>query len=102
MSDDSGKTPVVVDDVTEVRPSWIWIKDAKGFGSVTVTLLAVSFWVTTFAYIMSIVEKIGPVSVRPFDIGACSSYFAPILVLYFSRKYTQAKFSTDTVKVDEK
>lgn len=78
-------------DVTEVKPAWYWIKDSKGYGSVTVTMVFISFWVTTFAYIASIVDKVGPVSVRPFDIGACSAYFIPILTLYFGRKFTDAK-----------
>ena len=68
------------------------MKDAAGYKSVTTTLVFVSFWVTTIAYILSMFEKIGPVTIRPFDIGACASYFAPILTLYFSRKYTDAKF----------
>ena len=82
----------------EQDSAWYWIKDAKGTASVTVTFATVSFWVTTFAYIMSIVEKLGPVSIRPFDVSACSSYLIPILTLYFGRRYTEAKFSSDTTK----
>lgn len=78
-------------DVTEVKPAWYWIKDSKGYGSVTVTFTTVAFWVTTAAYIMSMVEKVGPVSIRPFDVAACSAYFIPILTLYFGRKWTEAK-----------
>lgn len=81
-------------DPTEVKPTWYWIKDAKGYGSVTVTMMFVAFWVTTLAYILSIVDKIGPVSIRPFDISATSTYFIPILTLYFGRKFTDAKFGT--------
>lgn len=78
-------------DVAEVKPAWYWIKDSKGYGSVTVTMVFISFWVTTLAYVASIVDKVGPVSIRPFDIGACSAYFVPILTLYFGRKLTDAK-----------
>ena len=85
-------------DPTEVKPSWIWIRDAKGFGSVTVTLVFVSFWVTTLAYIASIFEKIGPVQIRTFDVAACSAYFLPIVCLYFGRKATDAKFAVDALK----
>jgi hypothetical protein len=83
-------------DVTQVKPAWYWVKDSKGYGSVTVTFTTVAFWVTTMAYIMSMVEKIGPVSIRPFDVGACSAYFIPILCLYFGRKATEAKFNQDS------
>lgn len=78
-------------DVSEVKPAWYWIKDAKGFGSITATMVFVAFWVTTLAFVASIFDKIGPVSIRPFDVGACSAYFIPVLTLYFGRKFTDAK-----------
>lgn len=88
--------PVVQDTPTgdpgEVKPAWYWIKDSKGYGSVTVTMVFVSFWVTTLAYIMSIVDHVGSIAIRPFDVAACSAYFVPILTLYFGRKFTEAKF----------
>lgn len=93
MADDN-----VQPDVSVVRPTWYWIKDSKGYGSVTVTLLFVAFWVTTVAYIMSMVEKIGPVVIRPFDVAATSVYLIPILTLYFGRRFTEAKFVADTLK----
>ena len=83
------------DDPTKVKDSWLWIKDSKGYGSVTVTFVTVAFFVTTFAFILSIVERIGPLVIRPFDVAACSAYFIPTLTLYFGRKYTEAKHGTD-------
>lgn len=85
-------------DPAQVKPTWYWIKDTKGFGSVTVTLVFVSFWVTTAAYILSMFEKIGSLQIRPFDVAACGSYFLPILTLYFGRKFTDAKFNSDSTK----
>jgi len=82
--------PVEV-DVAEVTPAWYWIKDAKGHGSITATMVFVAFWVTTLAFVASIFDKVGPVSIRPFDVGACSAYFIPVLTLYFGRKFTDAK-----------
>jgi len=79
----------------KVNDSWLWIKDSKGYGSVTVTFTTVAFWVTTFAYLISIVEKVGPVEIRQFDVAACSAYFIPILTLYFGRKFTEAKFKSE-------
>lgn len=78
-------------DPTEVKDSWLWIRDSKGHGSVTVTFVTVAFFVTTLAYVLSIVSKIGPLEIRPFDVSACSSYFIPLLTLYFGRKWTEAK-----------
>ena len=85
-------------DPTEVKDSWLWIKDSRGFGSVTVTFLTIAFFVTTLAYIASIVENVGGLAVRPFDVAACSAYFIPILTLYFGRKATEAKFAADVIK----
>jgi len=33
---------------------------------------------------------------RPFDTGACSAYFIPLLTLYFGRRWTDAKFSSES------
>lgn len=79
-------------DPGTVKPAWYWIKDSNGYGSVTVTLVFVSFWVTTAAYVLSIFEKVGTFQVRPFDVAACSAYLGPILAVYFGRKWTDAKF----------
>lgn len=69
---------------------WYWLRDAQGYGSITVTLVLFAFWVTTIAYILSTVESIGNIKLRPFDIGAASTYLIPILTLYFGRKWTDS------------
>jgi hypothetical protein len=74
--------------------SWFWIKDSAGNASATVTFAAIAFWVTTLAYLLSIVEKIGPLEVRPFDVAACGTYMIPILGLYFGRRWTDAKLGS--------
>lgn len=86
MSEEETKT-----DVSEVKPSVWWIKNSRGYGSVTLTFVTIAFWVTTLAYVLSIVEKIGPLTIRPFDTGACAAYLIPILTLYFGRKWTESK-----------
>ena len=93
MADETQNT-TVSQDPSVVKPAWYWIKDSSGYGSVTVTLVFVAFWVTTAAYVLSIFEKVGGVQVRPFDVAACSSYLGPILAVYFGRKWTDAKFGT--------
>jgi hypothetical protein len=81
-----------------VKPSWYWVKDSRGNASVSTTLVWVAFWVTTIAYISSIVEAIGPVTFRQFDVAACSSYFGALLVLYFGRRFTETKYSSGEKK----
>jgi hypothetical protein len=80
-------------DPTEVKPAWFWIRDAKGYGSVTVTMVFIAFWVTTLAYIVSIIDHIGSLNIRPFDVSACGAYLVPILTLYFGRRWTDAKYN---------
>lgn len=75
------------------KSSWIWLKDSAGFPSVTVTMLTVSFWVTTILYCLSQFQSIGPVQFRAFDVGACGAYFGSILALYFGRRFTEAKYA---------
>ena len=84
---------VAVSELEKLKPSWFWIKNSKGEPSVSVTMLSIAFLATTGAYVSSIVEKVGPFSFRTFDVGACGAYFIPLLTLYFSRRYTEAKFS---------
>lgn len=74
--------------VQTVRVPFFWIRDSAGHKSVSVTLLVISFFVTTIAFVLSIFEKIGPLSVRPFDVSACGVYMVPILSLYFGRKWS--------------
>jgi|SRR5579863_2957966 len=79
-----------VSDPVEVKPAWFWINDTNGNGSVSTTLVTVAFIVASMAYVLSIVDHIGTVSFRPFDAGACSAYFIPILTLYFGRHWVDS------------
>jgi hypothetical protein len=94
MSEQTEEVKVAIEEVEKVKPSWFWIKNSKGEASVSVTFLTIAFAVTTVAYVGSMFEHIGPVAMRPFDVGACSTYFIPLLTLYFSRKFTDAKFGS--------
>jgi hypothetical protein len=73
------------------KKSWFWINNTVGKPSMSATFATVAFFATTAAYMASIFEKIGPVSLRQFDAAACSSYMIPILTLYFGRRWTEAK-----------
>lgn len=95
MSEENNNTTTPADP-TEVKDNWFWIKDSRGYGSVTVTFVTIAFVVTTLAYILSIFSQIGPIQIRQFDVSACSAYFIPLLTLYFGRKYTEAKHGTNS------
>lgn len=75
--------------------SKFWIIGSDGKPSMSATFAAASFVVTTLIYIASAFEKVGPVTIRPFDAAACSSYLIPCLGLYFGRRWTDAS-STGT------
>jgi hypothetical protein len=80
----------------EAKKPWYILKDSRGHGSVTVTLMLVSFWITTLAFIFSMIGSIGDVQFREFDAGAASAYLIPILTLYFGRKWTDSKNPSPT------
>ena len=85
------------DSFERPKPAWFWMKDDKGNSSVTVTFVTVAFWVTTFLYIASAFESLGPIHFRTFDVAACGAYFAPLLALYWGRKHTDAKYPASVV-----
>lgn len=96
MSDTLETTSAVVAPEV-IKTSKIWLKDSSGHPSISVTMLAVSFWVTTLAYIASIFVKIGPVEFKSFDSGACGAYFGLILGTYVARRATEAKWGNPNV-----
>lgn len=69
--------------------SSLWITSTDGKSSLSATFALVSFIATTFAYVTSIVESIGDIKFRAFDIGACGAYMVPILSLYFGRRWVE-------------
>jgi len=78
----------------KTKGSFLWIRDTRGHESVSVTFVTVGFWVTTFAYIASIFQSIGPVTFRQFDSTACLTFLGPLLALYFGRKMNETKLPT--------
>lgn len=73
----------------------MWIKNSAGDRSATVTLMWIAFLVTTVAYILSMFEGFGGIKFRPFDVGATSTYFIPILTLYGGRRWTKARYKVE-------
>ncbi len=80
-------------DPTELTPTWYWIKDSNGNGSIMATLTFVSFWITTIAYVLAIFDKIGPISIRPFDVSACAAYFIPVMTAFVGKHMIDSKNS---------
>jgi hypothetical protein len=72
-----------------------WIKNTKGEPSMSATFATVAFVASTLVYFGSAFEKLGPISMRAFDAGACGAYLIPILTLYFGRRWTDSKAESD-------
>jgi hypothetical protein len=70
--------------------SW-WMSDQDGTPSVIVTLVSVSFVATTVAYVLSMVDRIGIVSIRPFDAIAAGAYFGPIIAAFVGCRWIESK-----------
>lgn len=73
-----------------------WFKNTHGEESASLTFAIVAFLITSLSYLLSIFPKIGNFETRPFDPGACAAYLTPILTLYFSRRFTEVKYSNNT------
>jgi hypothetical protein len=82
------------DDTPTTKIPWWWIRNDRGRQSVSVTFAAVAFTVTTMVYLAAAFEKLGSVTFRSFDVGACMAYFLPVLSLYFGRRLTDVKYSS--------
>jgi hypothetical protein len=84
-----GDQVMYVDKVSSMSKFWIVGSDGKP--SMSATFASMAFFTTTVIYIVSSFEKIGPLTIRPFDSGAASTYLIPSLGLYFGRRWTEAK-----------
>lgn len=73
-----------------------WFKNSNGEESASLTFAMIAFLITSLSYLLSIFPKIGKFETRPFDPGACAAYLTPILTLYFSRRFTEIKYSNNT------
>ncbi len=99
MDNTGTQQPVGTDPNPVERPaaSKLWMKDSSGFPSVTITFLTISFWITTLAYVASIIHKVGPFEFSAFDVGACGAYFGIIFSAYIARRYTDARWGNPNV-----
>lgn len=81
-------------DVSErSKPYWFWMKNTKGEASASLTFMTIAFFVMTVAFVVSMFESVGPITLRQFDSSAASVYFIPLLSLYFGRRWSEEKYS---------
>lgn len=90
MPDDTVLSEPVATPDKKSNVSRFWLNDTSGNPSMSATFATISFFITSAIYVASIFEKIGPLTIRPFDSGAASAYLIPSLGLYFGRRWTDS------------
>lgn len=75
-------------DPVDVPDSWWLVRGSSGKGSVSTTLLLVSFFLTAASYVLNMFNL--PL-VKGFDVTATGVFFTPIVALYFARRHTESK-----------
>lgn len=73
----------------------MWIKSTEGKPSASLTFATVGFIVVTLWLVASIVAKVGKVEIREFDGNSAMAFLAPLLALYFGRRWTDGKNAID-------
>ena len=72
------------------------LKNADGKPSSSFTMMIISFSVVTLWVLLSIIENIGPLKIRPFAGADAMLYLAPILSLYWGRKQQELTVSSSS------
>lgn len=73
----------------------LWFKNTQGDRSASLTFATIGFIVVTLWLLVSILSKIGHIEIRQFDSATAMGYLAPLLALYFGRRWTDEKNSLD-------
>lgn len=74
----------------------MFLKNAEGKQSASLTMMAVSFFVITLWVVLSMFEQLGPLKIRPFAGADAMLYLSPVMMLYFGRKGQDSATSTGT------
>jgi hypothetical protein len=61
-----------------------------GQKSTTFTMVVVAFGIISVWLLVSMVDKIGPVQIRPFDSAHAMAYFVPVLTAYLGRRQQES------------
>lgn len=76
----------------------MFLKNSMGDKSGSFTFAAIAFFITSISVILGIFESVSvgefSMSFRSLDASIITAYLAPILGLYFGRRYTESKFSS--------
>ncbi len=67
------------------------LKNSAGQPSASFTMMVIGFVSVTLWLLLSIVDHLGPIHIRPFDGGGAMAYCSPLMMLYFGRRWTDAK-----------
>lgn len=73
----------------------LWLKNTSGQASASLTFATIGFFVVTLWLLVSIVVKLGHAEIRPFSGSEAMAYLAPLLALYFGRRWTDVKSTLD-------
>ena len=71
------------------------LKNSSGQKSASFTMMIVGFSVVTLWLLVSIVARIGHLEIRPFSSAEAMSYFSPLALLYFGRRFQDGKTATN-------
>lgn len=82
--------PIDQEPPDRVVDSWLWISDTRGYGSVSVTFVTLSFMAVLGAYAASVGWHLWH-DTDPFDPVAVGVFWGISSALYFGRKLTEAK-----------
>jgi hypothetical protein len=72
------------------------LKDSDGKPSASFTMVVIAFSIVTLWMFLSITEKVGNFSIRPFAASDAMSYLSPLLLLYFGRRAQTTSTTTTT------
>lgn len=77
------------------KAAWWWLKNTKNKPDAALTMLVVAFLIVTGTYALSVVGEltIGTVHLvmNAFTTDYATTVMAPLMALYFGRRYTDAK-----------
>lgn len=74
------------------------LSDSSGQKSISFTMMLIGFITITIWLVASIFENIAGIAIREFDSTGAMSYFTPLAMLYFGRRYVGASKLTNKKK----
>jgi hypothetical protein len=82
----------------------MFLKNSRGEKSGSFTFAAIAFFITSVSILLGIFESFSfgdlSMSFRSLDASIITAYLAPIMCLYFGRRWTVAKFDSSANEDD--